>query len=213
MGRIERKRGLRRPARAGQDQNAPAGVGAQNSKRNSQSDLLTQNSEKNSETRHGRPSLRAAVKAAGNDSAGPGANTGESTGFASTAGSDRGSGHEKSLANLKPWAKGVSGNPGGRPRKQPITEAYLEVAARTVPGDSQGRTYAQAAAERQFRAALKGSTSAIREIADRLEGKPQQRIEVTNVEDFLAGRSTDEKEFFAVHGYWPDDDAEKEKLQ
>ena len=190
MGRIEKKRNLRRPARAGQDQNAPAGVGAQNSKRNSQTDLLTQNSEKNSETRHGRPSLRAPRRVPR---------------FASTAGSDRGSGHEKSLANLKPWAKGVSGNPGGRPRKQPITEAYLEVAARKAPGDPQGRTYAQAAAERQFRAALKGSTSAIREIADRLEGKPQQRIEMTNVEDFLAGRSTEEKEFFAVHGYWLND--------
>ena len=173
--------------------------------------LLTQNSEKNSETRHGRPSLRAARRAARSDS---GANTEENTEFAFTAGSEKGSEDQRRrLANLKPWPKGVSGNPGGRPRKQPITEAYLEVAARTVPGDSQGRTYAQAAAERQFRAALKGSTSAIREIADRLEGKPQQRIEVTNVEDFLAGRSTDEKEFFAVHGYWPDDDAEKEKLQ
>jgi hypothetical protein len=82
-----------------------------------------------------------------------------------------------------------------------------------VPGDQQGRAYAQAAAERQFRAALKGSTSVIREIADRLEGKPQQRIEMAHVEDFLAGRSTEEKEFFAVHGYWPDDNVEKEKLQ
>jgi len=170
MGRIERKRGLRRPARAGQDQNAPAGGNAARSGEGAAT-LPTQNSGKNS----GRPRGR--------------------------------------VENLKPWPKGVSGNPGGRPRKQPITEAYLEVAGRTVPGDSRGRTYAQAAAERQFRAALKGSTSAIREIADRLEGKPQQRIEVTNVEDFLAGRSTEEKEFFAVHGYWPDDDAEKQKLQ
>jgi len=29
--------------------------------------------------------------------------------------------HENSLANLKPWSKGVSGNPSGRPRKL-ITE-------------------------------------------------------------------------------------------
>lgn len=125
--------------------------------------------------------------------------------------------------NLRPpWPKGVSGNPGGRPKKQPITEAYLEVAGRTVPGDQQGRTYAQAAAERQFGAALKGSTSAIREIADRLEGKPQQRIEMTHQDDFLAGRTNEELEFFAVHGYWPDDagntisgdeDGGKEKLQ
>jgi len=25
--------------------------------------------------------------------------------------------------NLKPWPKGVSGNPGGRPKRKPVTEA------------------------------------------------------------------------------------------
>jgi hypothetical protein len=91
-----------------------------------------------------------------------------------------------------------------------------------VPGDQQGCTYAQAAAERQFEAALKGSTAAAREIADRIEGKPQQRIEMTHQDDFLAGRTNEELEFFAVHGYWPDhagntisgdEDGGKEKLQ
>lgn len=113
-------------------------------------------------------------------------------------------------ANLKPWPKGVSGNPGGRPKKQPITEAYLAVAGRGVPGNRRGLTYAQVAAERQFRAALKGSTLAIREIADRIEGKPRQSIDMTHHEDFLAGRSTEDKEFFAVHGYWPNEEPAKD---
>jgi hypothetical protein len=31
------------------------------------------------------------------------------------------------LKNLRPWKKGESGNPGGRPSKKPITEAVLAV--------------------------------------------------------------------------------------
>jgi hypothetical protein len=63
----------------------------------------------------------------------------------------------------------------------------LEVAARKVPGDPQGRTYAQVIAERQFEAALKGSTAAARAIADCIQGKPRRRVEVTRYHDFLAG--------------------------
>jgi hypothetical protein len=69
----------------------------------------------------------------------------------------------------------VSGNPGGRPRK-PITDAYADLAEQKYPGDPQGRTYAQVAAEGQFNAAIKGKTDAAREIADRLEGKAVQPI-------------------------------------
>ena len=109
------------------------------------------------------------------------------------------------VENLKPWPKGVSGNPGGRPRRQPLTEAYLKLATQRVPGDHRGRTYADLTAERQFKAALKGSTAAAREIGDRLEGKPQQRIEMTRDDDLFAGRTVEELECFALHGYWPND--------
>jgi uncharacterized protein DUF5681 len=80
------------------------------------------------------------------------------------------------IENLRPpWPKGVSGNPGGRPKKV-ISDAYEKLADQLVPGDKQGRTFAQRLAEAQFRAAMKGRTDAAREITDRLEGKTVQRI-------------------------------------
>lgn len=109
-------------------------------------------------------------------------------------------------ANLKPWPRGVSGNPGGRPKRQPVSEALARLADQPFPGDKHGRTYAEVAADKQFRLAAsggRGSTSAFSEIADRIEGKPRQTIDMTHCNDFLAGRTTEEKEFFAVHGYWP----------
>jgi len=48
------------------------------------------------------------------------------------------SGH---VENLKPWAKGVSGNPGGRPRTAPIAELLRELLEKPCPGDKQNRTY------------------------------------------------------------------------
>jgi hypothetical protein len=38
------------------------------------------------------------------------------------------------LENLKPWPKGVSGNPGGRPKKKPLTEAYQAAINDPLPG-------------------------------------------------------------------------------
>jgi hypothetical protein len=45
--------------------------------------------------------------------------------------------------NLKPWPKGVSGNPGGRPKRQPVSEALARLADQPFPGDKHGRTYAE----------------------------------------------------------------------
>jgi hypothetical protein len=40
-------------------------------------------------------------------------------------------------ANLKPWPKGVSGNPGGRPKKKAITEELERLLEEEAPnGDS-----------------------------------------------------------------------------
>src|SRR5215469_15393528 len=80
----------------------------------------------------------------------------------------------RSIKNLRPWQKGESGNPGGRPRK-PISDAYADLAEHPFPGDKHGRTYAQRLAEAQFRAAIKGRTEAAREIANRIEGPAESR--------------------------------------
>ena len=82
----------------------------------------------------------------------------------------------KQLANLKPWPKGVSGNHKGRPRKTAPTDALRELLASGVPGDPEGRTYADAIAEALVKRAMRGDVQAAREIADRAEGKPLQAV-------------------------------------
>ena len=89
----------------------------------------------------------------------------------------------KSLKNLKPaWQPGESGNPSGRPKSE-VTDAYRFLARCKVPGDPQGRTYAELLAEAQFWAAIGGATTAAREITDRLEGKSVQRVDVGNLDE------------------------------
>jgi Family of unknown function (DUF5681) len=89
----------------------------------------------------------------------------------------------KSLKNLKPaWQPGESGNPSGRPKSE-VTDAYRFLARCKVPGDPEGRTYAERLAEAQFWAAIGGATAAAREITDRLEGKSLQRVEVGNLDE------------------------------
>ena len=89
----------------------------------------------------------------------------------------------KSLKKLKPaWLPGESGNPSGRPKSE-VTDAYRLLARCKVPGDPQGRTYAELLAEAQFWAAIGGATTAAREITDRLEGKSLQRVEVGNLDE------------------------------
>lgn len=75
------------------------------------------------------------------------------------------------VENLKPWKPGQSGNPGGRPKKLPITDTIREALAKDM-GD--GKTAADVIVGVLVEAAKKGDITAIREIADRAEGKPIQ---------------------------------------
>ncbi len=84
------------------------------------------------------------------------------------------------IENLKPWPKGVSGNPSGRPRKTPLTDACRDVLAQAIPSDPTGRTYAEAIALTLAKKAVEGDIRAAQEIADRAEGKPRQSLEVEN---------------------------------
>ena len=107
--------------------------------------------------------------------------------------------------HLKPYRfqPGQSGNPGGRPKKLPVTEEYLAMANEPVPEPlrerlnkkagknflPKGVTFARAMALQRWLDALeKSGTQAAREITDRIEGKAAQRIEMDLMADTpLAG--------------------------
>jgi Family of unknown function (DUF5681) len=72
------------------------------------------------------------------------------------------------------WKPGQSGNPGGRPRTAKLAEAYRNKLASLVPDDAQGRSYAEAIADKLALQALKGDIRAAQELADRAEGRPSQ---------------------------------------
>src|SRR5215831_14664469 len=79
--------------------------------------------------------------------------------------------------NLRPyrWRKGQPGpNPGGRPKKAPISDAYVQLMDEPLPEEirsqlklPEGATWAHALALGQVRSAIKGNTQAAKEIADR----------------------------------------------
>jgi len=91
--------------------------------------------------------------------------------------------HEGNIKRGNPnWVKGQSGNPKGRPRKdcsitslakemldQPADERFLS------PSDY-GKTWRQAIAKALLVGALKLNSGIMKELLDRLEGKPVQLI-------------------------------------
>ena len=83
------------------------------------------------------------------------------------------------MENLKPWKPGQSGNPGGRPRRDAITGALREqLASQTNSPDGGSETIADAIAAALIKHALRGDVRAIREIADRTEGRPRQQFNI-----------------------------------
>ena len=90
--------------------------------------------------------------------------------------------------NLKPWPKGVSGNPGGRPKTKPVTEELERLLQQEAP-EKNGQTWAALIAEALVRRAANGDVQAIAEVANRLEGRPAQAVSLdVNPLDNLAER-------------------------
>lgn len=84
------------------------------------------------------------------------------------------------IKNLRPWKKGQSGNPLGRPKKTLITDALQTMLAEVDPRDPLGRTNAEIIADRMITRAKqkdRGQQDAA-EIADRTEGKSIQKVDV-----------------------------------
>jgi hypothetical protein len=99
---------------------------------------------------------------------------------------------KKTYPHLKPWKPGQSGNPSGRPKKLPITDAVqalTNLPLSTLPtkilnklkraGFKPTDTFGVAIGHAQFLEALKGNTKAFLAIADRIEGKPTQKVELS----------------------------------
>lgn len=88
------------------------------------------------------------------------------------------------------WRKGQpSPNPTGRPKRAPISDAYASHLGEPLPDEIRSRlklpdgaTWANAIALGQIRSALKGNTVAAKEIADRVEGRVRQPVEVATPE-------------------------------
>jgi hypothetical protein len=104
------------------------------------------------------------------------------------------------------WQPGQSGNPGGRPKRTPLADACRDVLALPVPGDSEGRTYAQKIAATLAEKAVDGDIRAAQELADRAEGKARQSIEIeqTRLREAFERMSSEEKEVYATSGRMPE---------
>jgi len=72
----------------------------------------------------------------------------------------------------RPWPKGVSGNPGGRPRGRSITARLRELLDADA-GTGDGRTIAEEIARVLLEHAAAGDIKAVREVLDRTEGRPR----------------------------------------
>ena len=74
---------------------------------------------------------------------------------------------------------GESGNPGGRPRKRPITEIYERMLA-----DGHTQKEIEDAMRRALKSRGRGNqaVAALKEIADRVEGRPTERVEHTGAD-------------------------------
>jgi Family of unknown function (DUF5681) len=99
------------------------------------------------------------------------------TAATTTANSGKNSGR---IENLRPWKKGQSGNPLGRPKKTLITDALRAKLAEVDSSDALGRTNAEIIADCMIaRAKAKGrGQQDAAEIADRTEGRPKQKVDV-----------------------------------
>lgn len=84
----------------------------------------------------------------------------------------------RNTAGLRPWKPGQSGNPSGRPKRKPLTDAYAAILTKRIPAavahklQLLGRpTYAQVIAMSLAQEAIKGKVQAASELADRVEGR------------------------------------------
>jgi hypothetical protein len=117
---------------------------------------------------------------------------------------------DPSIGKSTQWQKGQrSPNPGGRPKSRLLSEALRSRLGELKPGDPEARTYAELIADNLIATACRqgtGSVTAAGEIADRLEGRATQRVDVNDITADLRNRSDEELAFHLANDRWPDED-------
>jgi len=102
--------------------------------------------------------------------------------------------HPKSLANLRPIRKGEVRNPRGINTKRSFSERYLISADEVIPESARRKlnqragfmlhrkrtTWREASARALLFGASGGEVAAAKELADRVEGKAPERIELND---------------------------------
>ena len=81
------------------------------------------------------------------------------------------------IKNLKPFPKGKSGNPKGRPRKLPALDTLM---AEILGEEKDGMTAAQAILAKLRQKAVSGDIRAAEVLLDRGYGKAKETIDLTN---------------------------------
>jgi Family of unknown function (DUF5681) len=90
------------------------------------------------------------------------------------------------------FKKGISGNPGGRSREKIFTDALRLELNRVDPQDKDKRKKINRLAEKLVECALVDKQGwAFAQIVDRLEGKPMQPVEHTEVDNRTVAQFSD----------------------
>lgn len=119
-------------------------------------------------------------------------------------------GFDPGIGKATQWRKGrPSPNPGGRPKSRLLSEALRARLGEVKPDDPTGRTFAEIVAENLINIACKqgpGAVAAINEIGDRLEGRPTQAVQISDLTREIREKSDEELQFYLDNNRWPSDE-------
>ncbi len=86
---------------------------------------------------------------------------------------------EKQRNNLRPWKKGQSGNPNGRPPKPSSIISILKEELRKPSGLKEGESWEQAIVRLWLAMVGDGDMKALKELLDRIYGKPAESLQLS----------------------------------